>query len=372
MKKLHLVAFDIPYPPDYGGVIDIYFKIKAFHDNGIKVHLHCFQYCRPQAAELYKVCESISYYKRQVSKTNLLNRKPYIVVSRSSDELLKNLCRNNYPVLFEGLHCCYYLNDPALLKRKKIVRAHNIEHNYYHNLAKVEKDIFRKYYFNNEARKLRRFEKILSYADGIAAISPNDFDYFSDKYGSARIVSAFHPNEKVDIRDGTGKFALYHGSLDVGENNEAALFLVNKVFNNSDFPLIIAGNKPSAGLINAISLSGDNIVLKDNISVSEIYRLVRDAQVNILPTFQATGIKLKLLASLFNGRHCIANSFMVANTGLESLCYVMDKPDDIKKELKRIFNLPFTKADIHVREQTLNNSRFSNKHNIDQLIGMLF
>jgi hypothetical protein len=50
----------------------------------------------------------------------------------------------------------------------------------------------------------------------------------------------------------------------------------------------------------------------------------------------------------------------------------MDKPDDIKKELKRIFNLPFTKADIHVREQTLNNSRFSNKHNIDQLIGMLF
>ena len=40
--KLNVVSFDIPYPPDYGGVIDIYYKIKALNSAGIKIHLHCF------------------------------------------------------------------------------------------------------------------------------------------------------------------------------------------------------------------------------------------------------------------------------------------------------------------------------------------
>ena len=36
--KLNVVSFDIPYPPDYGGVIDIYYKIKALNSAGIKIH----------------------------------------------------------------------------------------------------------------------------------------------------------------------------------------------------------------------------------------------------------------------------------------------------------------------------------------------
>jgi glycosyltransferase involved in cell wall biosynthesis len=372
MKHINLIAFDIPYPPDYGGIIDIYYKIKSFHQAGIKVHLHCYQYCKLPSDELKNVCESIHYYPRQVSKANLLNLKPYIVVSRTSDKLIKNLLKNSYPILFEGLHTCFYLNDKNLEKRRKIVRAHNIEHNYYQNLAKVEKDIFRKYYFRNESGKLKRFEKIFEFSDGIAAISKNDCTYFSKKYRNVSHVSAFHPNENVDITTGKGDFALYHGSLEVGENNEAALFLINKVFNDIDVPLIIAGNKPSVELKQAVADSGSNIKLLDNISTSEIYNLLKKAQINVLPTFQATGIKLKLLAALYNGRHCVANSLMAKNTGLDSLCVIKDEPDDMKKEIKRLFNIPFAQEDIVKRENVLNNSIFSNKHNIDTLINMLF
>ena len=205
-KQINLVAFDIPYPPDYGGGIDIYYKIKSFHQVGVKVHLHCFQYCKLPSPELEKICESVYYYPRHVSKAYLLNLKPYIVVSRSSDELVKNLLKNDFPILFEGLHTCLYLNDKRLIKRRKIVRAHNIEHNYYQNLAKVEKDIFRKYYFLNESGKLKRFEKIFKHADGIAAISKNDVLYFSKKYSNVSHVSAFHPSENVDIILGKGQF----------------------------------------------------------------------------------------------------------------------------------------------------------------------
>ena len=371
-KQINIIAFDIPYPPDYGGVIDIYFKIKAFHESGTKIHLHCYEYCRKRTDELNKVCESVSYYKRQVSKTLLLNSKPYIVVSRTTEELIKNLQKNNFPIFFEGLHCCYYLDDHRIKDRFRVVRSHNIEHNYYNNLAKVEKDVFRKYYFRNEARKLKRFEKVLSSANAIAAISQNDFNYFSDKYKGVHLVSAFHPNEKVDIETGKGDFVLYHGSLEVGENNEAALFLVNNVFKNTDIPLIIAGNKPSEELKLAVKNSKNNIQLKNNISTTEIYELIRKAQINILPTFQATGIKLKLLAALFSGRHCIANSFMVNNTGLQSLCSVKNTADEMNNEAIRLFKTPFTKEDIQKREHLLNNSQFSNKKNISSLIEIIF
>ena len=51
-----------------------------------------------------------------------------------------------------------------------------------------------------------------------------------------------------------------------------------------------------------------NVELRENIDTEEIHRLVREAQVNVLPTFQATGIKLKLLLCLFTGRHVVCNT----------------------------------------------------------------
>jgi len=38
-KHLHIVSFDVPAPPSYGGVIDVYYKARALADLGVKVHL---------------------------------------------------------------------------------------------------------------------------------------------------------------------------------------------------------------------------------------------------------------------------------------------------------------------------------------------
>jgi hypothetical protein len=370
-KTVEVVSFDVPYPPNYGGVIDVYYKIRAFRKAGIRVNLHCFEYGRPVSKEMEGLCEKVHYYKRNISKANLFRRRPYIVVTRSSEDLLLNLARKNNPILFEGLHTCYYLDHKKLKKKKKIVRTHNIEHDYYQNLAKVERDIFKRYYFSNESQKLRRYERILEEADGIAAISLHDKEYFSKSYKNVINVSAFHPHEFVDIKPGTGNFALYHGSLTVGENNEAAIWLINNVFNDADIPLIIAGNKPSAELKNAIALH-QHITLKSDVSTSEIYQLVQDAQVNILPTFQSTGIKLKLLAALFTGRHCIVNKPMVIETGLEKMCIVKDSAEEMKIALHKVFNKPFEESDIKKRRDFLENSIYSNEYNINQLINLLF
>ncbi len=365
-KHLHIISFDVPYPANYGGVIDVFYKIKALHAEGIKIHLHCFEYGRAEALSLESLCEKVYYYKRKMSKSLLLSSLPFVVVTRASEKLMENLLRDTHPVLFEGLHSCFHLSDSRLKGRIKIVRTHNIEHEYYKNLQKVEKSVFKKIYFKTEGRKLERFEKILKQADAVAAISPADAKDLSSRYKNVHHITAFHPNEEVKISEGQGKFCLYHGNLEVGENNEAALFLVSQVFSKMKIPLIIAGRKPSSDLKTAIE-KYSHISIKANINTQDIDELIRTAQINVLPTFQATGIKLKLLAALFTGRHCVVNSPMVASTGLEQLCSIQESAEDLAKEITRLFELPFDMAEVKRRESILLEN-FSNKRNVKKLV----
>ena len=174
-----------------------------------------------------------------MDKQLLLSALPFVVITRSSEKLMENLLRDTYPILFEGLHSCFHLNDDRLKGRVKIVRTHNIEHDYYKNLQKVEKSFFKKIYFGMEGKKLEKFEKVLKKTDYVAAISPADAKELSTRYKNVHHITAFHPNEVVKIKEDKGSFCLYHGNLEVGENNEAALYLVNS--EEGFFPAIIKG-----------------------------------------------------------------------------------------------------------------------------------
>lgn len=369
-KELHIVSFDIPFPANYGGVIDVYYKIQALYRQGIKVHLHCFAYGRKESPELNTICASVHYYPRNVSKAQLFNKLPYIVISRSSPALIQNLLLDKHPILFEGLHTSFFLSDERLHDRKLVLRSHNVEHHYYQGLARVERGIFKRYYFLNEAGKLEAYESVLQHATAIAAISQNDYDYFSKNYNHAFYLPAFHANEEMTNRTGKGDFILYHGNLGIGENDEAARFLVEKVFDDIGEKLVIAGNRPSRELRNAV-LKRNNIQLLADIPTSEINELISLAHINLLPTFQPTGIKLKLLSALYRGRFCMVNAPMVANTGLQSLCIMADSPATMKVRIREWMKKTFTTEDIRNRKEVLAGD-FSNEKNSEKLIGHLF
>ena len=290
-QQLHIVSFDVPFPPNYGGAVDVFYKIRALYNLGVKIHLHCFEYGRGKQKELNNYCASVTYYQRDKSKAKLLSKLPFIVATRKNEQLLKNLNKNDYPILIEGLHNCWFLDELKPSKRFVAVRTHNVEHDYYKGLAKVEKSLFKKQFFLSEAKKLKAFESVLKKADLLLSISPNDTDYFHSKYKNAKYLPAFHSGEEITARVGRGTFALYHGNLGVGENNEASLYLID-VFSKLNYPLVLAGSDPSKELIKKVSQS-KNVNLSSNISFTEMENLIAAAHMNILPTFQPTGIKLK-------------------------------------------------------------------------------
>lgn len=353
-KHINIISLNIPWPANYGGVIDIFYKLKALHQLGVKIILHAFEYERPQAQELEQYCEEVYYYKRHTGLIANLSLLPYNVISRKDPLLLERLLTNDYPILFEGLHTCYYLSDERLKERFKIVRSSNIEHDYYYHLYKAEKNTVKRTFFYIESLKFKRFERQLQHANLILAISSSDEEGLKKRYQKNRVefIPAFHANEQITSREGMSDFILYHAKLSVVENNSAALFLVRNVFNNLKHNCIIAGMDPSQELINATK-AYPNIQIEANPTDERMTWLTENAQVHSLITFQDTGLKLKLLNSLFAGRHVLVNSLMLTGSGLDSLCHKADTPEEMIALCNELMQTPFTSSYIDGRKAML-------------------
>ncbi|MEZ5082686.1 MAG: glycosyltransferase family 1 protein [Bacteroidales bacterium] len=372
-KHLHIIAFDIPYPPNYGGVIDVFYKLKTLHKKGVKIILHCFEYPgRDRAPKLNEFCESVYYYPRILGIGPAISVKPYIVAGRRSEMLMQNLLKDDYPILFEGLHSCFYLSDKRIRSRFKIYRESNIEHRYYFNLFKVEKNLFSKLYFFQESIKLRLYQKVLKYASLMLVVSEEDTEYLKANFPQkvVKYLPSFHANDKVDILTGKGTYALYNGNIEVPENAHAVEYLVKDVFTEIDIPLVVAGMNPPEH-IHKMAEAVSNVEIISNPDDEKMFDLIKKAQVNILVTFQATGLKLKLLNTLYRGRFCLVNDKMLNGTGLDSLCDIGNDASELKERLKEIFTREIEINEIEKRKEILY-SRYSNDINADKLVSLVF
>ena len=347
-NHLHVIAFDVPYPANYGGVIDVFYRVKALSEAGVKVHLHCFEYGRGEQ-EILNRCHEVKYYKRDTSFGKQLSLTPFIVNSRKSEALVLDLLKDDYPILCEGLHTTAVLLDKRLRNRKVFVRAHNVEHDYYNGLAEVERCGWKRLFYHVEAWKLRRYEPVLKNAAGIFAISQKDADYFKHYYNNVTLVPGFSATDSVCSETGRGEYVLYHGNLSVRENEDAAKWLIENVFAELDLHCIVSGLNPSDKLKKLVD-TYTNVTLMANPDDAEMIDLLRQAQVNILVTNQPTGLKLKLLNALYNGRFCLVNSDMVKGTSLDTLCVVADEPKQMIAEIKRLMEEDFTEDDIEKRD----------------------
>ena len=371
-KHLHIVCLDVPYPPDYGGVFDLFYKIVALYQQGVKLHLHCFEYGRGSQYALNRYCVEVNYYKRRINVSGLLRGVPYIVGSRANKNLLNNLLMDDHPVLLEGIHCTWHLYTKELFDKKVLVRIHNVEFQYYRQMAKAEAVGLKKLYFLIESLLLKNYEKKIAHKALCIAVSPKDVQIMQSEFGvnNIKYLPVFLPFTQVNSIPGNGEFCLYHGNLSVVENEKAVLWLLKNVFTDPAIPFIVAGKDPSAKLVKVLTRKA-GVSLVANPSEEVMENLIRMAHINVLPSFNETGIKIKLLNALYNGRHCIVNKEAVNGTELEQLCHIASGVDDFKKMILKLVHLPFTQEDIDLRNRILN-ERFDNDKNAEQLMQWIY
>jgi len=367
-QYLHIVSFNIPYPADYGGVIDIYYKLRALSQAGVRIILHCFEYGRSHSKELEDLCFKVFYYDRKRGMKYFLHSDPYIVLTRDANSMPKSLLQDSFPVLFEGLHTTGLLKQCMEARKLTLVRAHNIEHSYYRGLARSTRNPFHKLFFRSEAAKLKRYENILSHSDHILSIAKHETTYFKENYGNAIFIPAFHRFEEVSSLPGSGTYILYHGNLGVVENSEMFLSLVRERLSDLPYQVIVAGKNPSRRFQKKVARY-PNVRLVADPSDQELDKLISQAQINLLFTRQSTGIKLKLLHALFAGRHCLVNPEMVEGSGLEKLCTVATSGRELELQIHDLMLQAFDESQIRIRKKTL--QEFSNRAGAEKILRML-
>src|SRR5690606_4520804 len=143
-----------PYPVVHGGLVDVFYKIVALHRAGVIIHLHCYtdKPEEPQEPELTKYCREVCYYKRTKGISAFSVSLPYIVSSRADPRLCERLLADDHPILLEGIHCTYILQDERFAGRNIILRMLNVEYRYYRNLFRASRQPVKKLYYLNESR----------------------------------------------------------------------------------------------------------------------------------------------------------------------------------------------------------------------------
>jgi len=368
--KLHIVSFDVPYPPDYGGAIDVYYKIKALSEAGAEIYLHCFAYGRGMSDELNKLCKEVWYYPRKTGIAGISATLPYIVYSRRNEQLLNRLIAIDAPILFEGIHSSYYIHHPALANRTKAIRSHNIEGEYYKLLATKEPNLLKRIYYNIEAALADKYERNIN-AHIWMPLSMEDEKHLKQLHPSAKhqFIAPFHPYNTVESVAGDGNYCLYHGNLSHTENIEAALFLINEVFNDIAIPLIVAGRNPDSKITEAVK-NKNNCTVIANPDEATMQQLIRDAHIHVLPTFQQSGMKLKLLYALYKGRHVVVNNAMLYGTGLDKLCHIADDANSFKQSIGEVIQKTFAPADVQRRSEILD-IHYNNNQNAAAVLTLL-
>ena len=374
-KHLHIICFTVPFPVDYGGVVDLFWKLPALQHKDIKIHLHCFDYGRGKQDELNSYCASVQYYSRKNSLLALLSDLPFIVSTRSSNELLNNLLKDDYPILCEGIHSTFLLNDKRFNNRRVLVRLHNVEYEYYQHLYASSTNFIKKLFYARESNLLKRYEaKIAKKAAFILTVTDQDAINYQTNFDCEHVthLPLFLPNNwNVNIKIGLGNYCLYNGDLSVDANEKAIDWLLQHVLNKlEDIHFVIAGKNPSTKLIKK-ALALKNVKIVANPSSQKMEELIANAQINILPSFSSAGIKLKLLNALNNGRYCIANNETLSGSGLDSLCVIANTADEFVIGIGKYFTIEFENDVIEQRKQVLA-KKFSNLANAELLKQYLF
>jgi hypothetical protein len=92
--------------------------------------------------------------------------------------------------------------------------------------------------------------------------------------------------------------------------------------------------------------------LIDNPTDTELSDLITHAHIHLLPSFNATGVKLKLLHALFEGRFCVTNKNGLAGSGLPNGSVIQaETADEMLNTIKGLMQRPFLVNDQEQRSR---------------------
>lgn len=192
-----------------------------------------------------------------------------------------------------------------------VLRAHNVEHQIWQRIAKIERNPLKRGYLKHLSLTLGNYEREhASLYDGIACITQNDADYFSSlgcRKPIATIPFGIVPEPMANVDE--EPYSLFHlGSMDWMPNEESIRWFLDKVWPTvhrrvPQARLYLAGRKMPQDLIDG-EWEGVSVVGE----VPDALYFISSKQINVVPLLSGSGIRVKIIEAMSQGKAVVSTT----------------------------------------------------------------
>jgi glycosyltransferase involved in cell wall biosynthesis len=224
-------------------------------------------------------------------------------------------------VQMEGPYLGHYIPQIRSAGKARIsLRAHNVEHLIWMRKAEHESNLVKRWYLNNMAVRLRKFElKVASRSDLLVPISPVDEEFFRKQgfKGPMLTVPTGLSLEQYPLSSLPGEDTLFFiGALDWLPNQEGLIWFLEEVFPKlvQKVPTLrfhVAGRNAPDHFVKKlthphITFHGE---VEDAASFMQSYRVM------VVPLLTGSGIRIKILEGMAMGRPVVTTPVGIEGIG---------------------------------------------------------
>ncbi len=330
--KMVIIAHDFPYPPNNGGRVDMWTRIKALHSRGVKIFLITWLDREPsqqEYQEIGKYVERIIVYRRCHNIANIiLSKYPSYIVDRQISGLdmenLKSelLLFSPQVLLLDGIAGSICALEIMNLFSEKIIfvyRSHNVEYLYAKALYMSEKNLAYKAvrYINiDRVKKIEKFIRNQSHI--IFEISQDDYERLDMPN------NVFLQNPIIDDKFTESKSyefdILFIGGL-CWPNNIYGLkwFVINCIpYLEKEYKIVFAGSNPSKEFIKFCETYKIGVLPNPK----DIKEVLSKGKVLINPIFHGSGVNIKILEMLSTGKSIVSTNKGVRGISKDILSFI--------------------------------------------------
>lgn len=254
---------------------------------------------------------------------------------------LINACHEYKPdiIHFESLFAAVYLNDlKKTTAAKMLLRTHNIEHQLWRDRLKNAHPI-KRFLLKNQVDRLRLEEiEVFKQVDGIAAIASNEIDFI---VSNTILTPAIHIPMGFDLatRESSCGSDFFHlAAMDWQPNVDALNWFLNEVWQHDD--LSRCATLHLAGKSLEVSSYRDFAGVKNHGMVRDSNAFMGDYGIMLVPLFEGSGLRIKIIEAGALGVPIIATSKAVEGIGLVPNVHYIEanQPNEFRNAMQLLAN----------------------------------
>lgn len=328
--KILFICNKSPYPATEGGPIAMNMFIEGLIENGHSIKVLAVN-SEKHAIEKNKIPED---YLRKTNiesvfinlrikilgalKCFILNKSYHIqrfISQEFEDKIREILEKESVDIIqMESVFVAPYLDKiRKLTKAKILLRAHNVEHKIWEDIATQTSNPFKKYYIQHLAKTLKKYElNTLSKFDGIISITANDKNYFKPYCDETPITDISYgiDTSADNHQESTIEFpSIFHlGAMNWIPNLQGIHWFIKNVWPeiHKQYPrlkLYLAGNAMPDELL---KINHSNIIVQAFVENPKQY--MSSKAIMVVPLFSSSGIRIKIIEGMAASKAIISTA----------------------------------------------------------------